>query len=326
MQSGSTQPSQHDLASHLETFLQWLESTGKGKETRKSYEYKLRAWLDWAGDRPGSTELVREYGRHLKARALRPRTRCVAQAALRHWFAWLKAQRFIRAVPDADALQVGRLDKPQRRTAQPGEVAALWAAATALPACTLRERFIRGRALVVLGLACQAGLRRAEIAGLDTGDITRTTRPWLLHVHTGAKGEETRLLPVSDDLQALLTSWLPLREAWCQEHGHTSPALLPVDRVRRLGFAGIAALFRDLCQRAGLKGLTPHAMRHHFAARIEEAAGVATTRDLLGHSSTRTTEAYLRTDTDRMAQAVNHLPPLVPPAPAPTSDSWRQVL
>ena len=300
------------MTEHLDTFLEWLGET-RGEGTVKSYRYKILAWLAWSAGRPVTDALLREYGRHIKTRGLRPRTRRVIQAALRVWFDWLVEQKLMKKAPGSHALDVGRLDPPQQALASQAQIARMWAAADSLPRHNLRARFYRARTLAVLALACNAGLRRSEILGLNVSDINQQTTPWAVNICRGSKGGETRWVPVSAELKRVLKEWLEVRAEWCREHGHTSDALLPVDRVRRLSHNGISECVRALRTAAGIpQRLTPHGLRHDFATHVDAAEGIRTTQELLGHAHRSTTENYIHPSNAAMIRAVNAIPAHLP--------------
>jgi integrase len=125
-------------------------------------------------------------------------------------------------------------------------------------------------------LACEAGLRRAEVAGLHLDDLVRDHDGYLLIIR--GKGGKQRVVPITVGLAARIRTYC------CnggylfpgQDDGHLSP-----DCVGRL----ISRLMPP--------GWTMHKLRHRYATR-----GYNGTHDLLalsmalGHSSVATTQRY----------------------------------
>jgi integrase/recombinase XerD len=64
-----------------------------------------------------------------------------------------------------------------------------------------------------------------------------------------------------------------------------------------------------LARQAGiLKRVHPHIMRHTFATSLlRTGADIAEVQQLLGHSSLKTTAAYLHVDVGRLKSAVDRL-------------------
>ena len=72
------------------------------------------------------------------------------------------------------------------------------------------------------------------------------------------------------------------------------------DRIKNVKTA-----VRSACQRAGLTGVTFHTLRHPCASWLgQEGIGSLTIRDILGHTSIRTTDRYLHSQGQQLHQAV----------------------
>lgn len=328
-------------------FCAWLEAGEHRQGTVKSYDYKIAAFLAWLSDRKIDTPTIRLYADHVRLdRKLRPRTLAVVYSAVSSYCAYLKETKQLRRLPECGTLRGGRLDRPDRPVAHSEDLDLLWAAAYAMPNHTPRLRYYRLRALLVLALASLLGARREELLALDLADIKRPAKdandpgqaePWKLFIRDG-KGGESRWLTAHPDLQAILEEWLPVRAAWCAHYGHPSDALIPVDRVRRLGEAGLSEIFRDLLARAGISSrrLTTHSFRHWFGSSICKRDGLKAAQLALGHSDIRTTDMYIHATTAQVEVAVRNLPSFrapeqlpVPSEPEPShppSDHWRQCL
>jgi site-specific recombinase XerD len=143
---------------------------------------------------------------------------------------------------------------------------------------------------VVLMTAYATGLRRAELARLQIGDID--SQRMVIHVRDG-KGRKDRDVMLSPTLlEALRQYWRGLKrkpKQWLFPSRQSHRADLPMsDKV-----------FWHACQqaarRAGIdKPIHPHTMRHCFATHLLEAgADLRTIQLLLGHSDLKATTVYL---------------------------------
>ena len=151
-------------------------------------------------------------------------------------------------------------------------------------AAALRRADDRER--LMIRLASECGMRRAEIAQCHTDDLFQAPGGWSLTVH--GKGGKRRNVPLAPGLAAVLRM-----EPWGylfpgDDEGHLSPRWLG-NRVNRL-----------------LDGdWTIHSLRHRFAARAHAVnRDLATVQDLLGHASPATTRIYVPVDDSELRRTV----------------------
>lgn len=196
------------------------------------------------------------------------------------FYAWARRAGHLPSNPAAE-LPVIRAAVPSPRPAPD----AVWCAA--LAAAEPRVR-------LMLRLAAEAGLRRAEIARVHRRDLTDGPGGAELLVH--GKGGKLRTVPIADDLAAAIAGaagWLFPGD----EDGHLSPRW-----VGKL----VAAVLPD--------HWTAHTLRHRFATRAYRGSrNLRAVQVLLGHSSVATTERYTAVDGDEiraaMMSALSEQPP-----------------
>lgn len=201
-------------------------------------------------------------------------TRRGRRSTLRAFYGWAVLVEHM-AVSPALVLPAVRPAPPNPRPAPDSVVR------VALAAATPRERLI-------LRLAAEHGLRRAEIAQVASSDLIEDLDGWSLLVH--GKGNRERVVPLTEDVARLLRG---LPRGWAfpgEDGGHLSPRW-----VGRLA----TRLLPD--------GWTLHKLRHRAATRWHEASGhdVFVVQELLGHASPVTTRAYVKIRTDRLRETVN---------------------
>jgi integrase/recombinase XerC len=147
------------------------------------------------------------------------------------------------------------------------------------------------RVTLMVRLAGEAGLRRAEVAQVHSDDLTEGTNGAQLRVH--GKGGKIRTVPISDDLSALLC----LGAA-----GHTPGAspdgwLFPGETDGHLSPQWLG----QICAQVLPKGYTMHTLRHRFATRAYRGTrNLRAVQILLGHSSISVTERYTQVDDDEI--------------------------
>ncbi|MBW2695976.1 MAG: tyrosine-type recombinase/integrase [Deltaproteobacteria bacterium] len=147
----------------------------------------------------------------------------------------------------------------------------------------------RDAAIFVLGMA--AGLRRAEMVGLDLDDYDTETGE--VRVRRG-KGRKGRVTHISPGCRAALADWLGLRG------DAPGPLLCPVNRGqritnRRMSDHAILLVCRKRSTQAGIPPFSPHDMRRTFIGDLLDAgADISVAQQLAGHASVTTTQRYDR--------------------------------
>jgi len=156
------------------------------------------------------------------------------------------------------------------------------------------------RDAAVLELFYSSGLRLAELAALDVGDID----PYNETVRVLGKGAKERIVPVGEPaLQAL------------QEYRHrakvqTGPLFISKLR-KRLGAGSVWLLVKKYLRLADIPvPASPHKLRHSFATHLLDAgADLRSVQSLLGHASLSTTQIYTHVTTERLKRAYDDAHP-----------------
>ncbi|MCD6359267.1 MAG: tyrosine-type recombinase/integrase [Armatimonadetes bacterium] len=152
---------------------------------------------------------------------------------------------------------------------------------------------------LTISLLLLAGLRRAEVLGLNVSDIDTK----LSQMTIRGKGGRERVVPISSGLRESLSDYLSARDA-------ESEALLVNEAKERMGATTLYRMFHRVLGRANLSasGLTPHSLRHGFATMLIRAGvDIATIAELLGHSNIATTSIYLHATAESKRAAVESL-------------------
>ncbi|MFD7247832.1 tyrosine-type recombinase/integrase [Streptomyces massasporeus] len=146
------------------------------------------------------------------------------------------------------------------------------------------------RTMIMLRLAAEAGMRRAEVAQVHTRDLLEGFDGYQLLVH--GKGGKERIVPISDDLADLILAGPAGHTPEMAAFG-TEGFLFPGDEDGHLSARWVG----KLCANAMPEGWTMHTLRHRFATRaFRGSRNIRAVQKLLGHSNVAVTERYTAVD------------------------------
>ncbi len=153
------------------------------------------------------------------------------------------------------------------------------------------------------------GLRKAEICGLEVGDLKTYQNQAVVDVI--GKGQKFRRIPLEPKtLIAIQTYSTASGNGTDPDHAvfYTLGKHSPYEG-KPLTPKAVDCLVKSLTEKALIrKRVHPHVMRHTFATTLlDNGNDLRTVQSLMGHSHIRTTEAYLHSTDDRKAEAINSL-------------------
>jgi integrase/recombinase XerC len=149
----------------------------------------------------------------------------------------------------------------------------------------------------ILELLYSSGLRLAELADLNLGDVD--TRDATVRV-TG-KGNKDRIVPVGSRALEALSRWHRSRGSLAAAEER---ALFVSQRGTRLSRRSIQARVDHWARRQGIDTkVYPHLFRHSFATHLLESShDLRGVQELLGHANISTTQVYTHLDFQHLAQ------------------------
>lgn len=136
-----------------------------------------------------------------------------------------------------------------------------------------------------------AGLRRAELVGLDLDDYTADDGG--IRVRHG-KGDKARITYLPQSLRALVGRWIALRGTMA------GPLFYPVQKngritTGRLGESSVQWILHERATVAGVADFSPHDLRRTYISNLLDAgADISTVQKLAGHANVTTTQRYDR--------------------------------
>lgn len=149
----------------------------------------------------------------------------------------------------------------------------------------------------ILELLYATGMRVAELARLDIGDVDfkRST------ARVTGKGNKQRVVPFGTAATDALQQWI---DGGRKElaRGDTQ-AIFVGSRGARIDQRQVRRIVEKAAAVTGTSGLTPHGVRHLAATHLlEGGADLRVVQELLGHSSLSTTQIYTHVSAKRLKQ------------------------
>jgi integrase/recombinase XerD len=286
----------------IDGHLAWMRLRGLSANTvygRGKALVVFRTWIEARAVEPAavSIDVLDGYHRHLHrhvARDGRPLSvRTVQQylIAVRQLFVWAVRQRHLPSNPAAELELPQAPDRLPRRVLDVEQAEAVLAQPDLSGSLGRRDR-------VMLEIFYATGVRRAELASLDIGDVNLGKRSLLVRE---GKGGRDRVVPLGERCTAWVTSYLTdTRPALTVDVNE--PALFLSNAGTRLCLAHVGSLVARYLRAAGIEEGGAHVFRHTVATlMLEGGADVRWVQAMLGHRSIVSTQIYTHVDITALA-------------------------
>jgi integrase/recombinase XerD len=254
----------------IENLAKELKVRNYSRRTMKNYCAQVARYLVWRSKNPGMTDVESIKRHHLylaDQEGLAPRTINLSAAAISFFFANVLNRPVV-----ADKLPRMKTGRPLPPVYSIEEIERILAATS-----NLKHRLI-------LMLAYGCGLRLGEIRHLKRDDFDYDRS--LLTIRQG-KGKKDRVVMLDDVLKTPLHSYLKqgAGKTWLFEGYPAGNALTG---------RSIGNIFKEACTKAGVHRKSGiHGLRHSFATHLlEQGTDLRFIQEILGHSSSKTTEIY----------------------------------
>ncbi len=146
------------------------------------------------------------------------------------------------------------------------------------------------RDTLLIHLAVNTGLRRAELANLQVSDIHLDQG--ILTIKSG-KGEKDGVVPLNDTITILLRAYIK--------------NMKPEQSLFGISATTISGKFERFSKKAGID-IHCHSLRHHFGTQlVEKGANPEAIRQLMRHDRLDTTQKYLSLSGKGLREAINLL-------------------
>lgn len=292
-------------------WLLFLEAAGRSRTTIRTYRYALETWGRWCWTRgksptdAGSADAVAWVAGMRRAGASDSYL-LTRMAAVTSFYSWAIGDGRCTVDPLAK-IPRPKHSPPSQRALPLADVITLLKAPWARTADGVRDR-------ALLQLLYEGAIRRGEAADLQASDLDLVNSR--LFIRRG-KGGKPRVVMLGPGAVEWLARWVEVREGihpdcpalWISTRTLTAMSPDAITRIVHKYGAMLGAQERVYPSGVHRSSTTPHALRHSCATILMEGgADLRTIQEHLGHASIATTERYLAVRSDRLRDALAHLP------------------
>ncbi len=296
------------LTAHLERYLAYLETEKRySPHTVSNYRRDLEKLVSYCHEKgfQGWHELttadLRRITGNLHRNGLAAKSLHRWLSAVRRFFRYLHREGVVGQNP-ADLVQAPKVRRDLPSVMDVDQTVQMLDSQPQLEAGADPRLDVRDQA--ILELFYGAGVRLAELAGLDIQDV---------HLQEGlarvlGKGRKQRDVPIGAAARTAVQHWLQLRGQFC---GADQQALFVSAHGQRLAPRSIQTRIKLWAKRRGYDGrLYPHLLRHSFASHMLESSGdLRGVQELLGHADIATTQIYTHLNFQHLAEVYDKAHP-----------------
>lgn len=284
------------MEQQIDEFLTAIETEQRvSRNTTAAYRNDLRQLAAYLGAPPDEDQISavgswpEVTNEHLSAYLLNLRTRDYAAstiarktAALKAFTSWLCKQGLV-GQNIGTQLTAPRVDKVVPRTMSTEETQRL----LSQPLAVDPDRPEHVRDAAMLSLLYTTGMRVSELVSLDETDLNLEEGT----VQCQGKAGRTRTVPIAPQAAAALRTYLD--KARSAIAGAEVSSLFVNHRGSRLTRQGFWLILKAYAEKAGIKDITPHTLRHSFATHaVKQGAELSDVQRQLGHVNISTMQVY----------------------------------
>lgn len=294
------------MTNDLESFIRFLTvERGLSRNTLESYKRDLKQFVDYlimqditAWKDTGKTHIA-GYLSQLKMLGRASATLSRNRVSIRAFYKYLVKERLLDSDPSI-YVEVPKLEKKLPRVLSIEEVEKLLEAPQSGLGSGARDK-------AMLELLYATGIRVSELISLNVEDINLQ----MGFIRCVGKAEKERNIPISSIAIRCLTTYIHKSRLKLLKNTTNEKALFIGHlgtRMTRQGFWKI--LKRYAAEVSITNEITPHALRHAFAAHlIENGADLRSVQEMLGHSDISSTQMYVQVAKLKMKDVYNSAHP-----------------
>ncbi len=211
-------------------------------------------------------------------------------STIKSFHKFLVRENFVKNFPVED-LRSPKKPRKLPRTFSVREIEQLLSSPFGKSATDLRDK-------ALLEVMYGAGLRVSELVSLNIEDIDFVSE----FIRCFGKGSKERLVPIGRYALEALSEYIRQGRPELMKKRRTQ-ALFLNTRGGRLTRQGCWKILKKYAEKAGLKDVHPHMLRHSFATHLLEAgADLRAVQEMLGHVSISTTQIYTHVSREHLKE------------------------
>ncbi|GAB4205230.1 MAG: tyrosine recombinase [Roseiflexaceae bacterium] len=278
------------MEEQVTSFLQHLaEKRGLAANTAAAYRTDLEQFIAFLRER-GTADWqavghddVLAFLLFLRERRYANSTVARRTAAVKSFYAYLTTEGRVQSDP-TERIDSPKVDRYLPKSLAPNQVDEL----LELPLRNPTPERLRDKAMIELLYA--TGMRVSELVALNLRDLDMEEE----RVRCVGKAGRERLLPIGGSSVTAMEEYMDIaRPQLSRSAAQKTDALFLNHRGKRLTRQGFWLILKGYAEELGIHDLTPHTLRHSFAAHmLSNGADIRAVQALLGHASISTTQIY----------------------------------
>ena len=275
------------LTEHFDFYMTYLlQEKHTSANTLQAYRRDIVKFLDFVSANgiesfEAATDAdINDFKNHLIDSGLSTSSICRTLSAVRTMYKYLMSQNIATHNPAKD-VHNDHLEKKEPMVLTSKEIEALLAAPDTSTIKGMRDK-------AMLELLYATGMKVSELVSLNVDDLNLSIP--LIRV---SAGEKERFIPLYRVAAKALGDYLE-KARKLMILSVDEPALFVNLSGERLTRQGFGKILKECAKKAGIKSdITPHTIRHSFAAHLlENGADIREIQEILGHSDLASTQRY----------------------------------
>lgn len=155
----------------------------------------------------------------------------------------------------------------------------------------------------ILEVLYQTGMRKAELCGMTFENVNLTGQ----EIKITGKGNKERLIPISEDLSALLRSYVKIRTPQTEYKSYFFVNKKGKKLTEKFVYVVVNKYLSLITTK---EKRSPHILRHSFATHVlDNGAEISKVKKILGHSSLASTQVYTNANIEQLKKVFNQAHP-----------------